>query len=116
MRAEPPAADLPVTAWGRNRGGSVNRLRPRRAQQAGAASARRIAAGPSRIAVDAGGAAPVAVELAGDVIGLALRLGDRFLFFSGGHRTDGLDGERFASLDAIRAAAGGPPEHSSSSA
>jgi hypothetical protein len=52
-------------------------------------------------------AAPVAVEVNGVVIGLALRLGKGFVFFSGGHRTDAFDQRIFASLAAIREAAGG---------
>jgi hypothetical protein len=50
--------------------------------------------------------APVAVEVNGAVIGLALRLGKGFVFFSGGHRTDALDQRIFVSLAAIREAAG----------
>jgi hypothetical protein len=53
--------------------------------------------------------APVAVHVDGALVGLALKVGRSFVFFSAGQRTDHCDGQVFTSLAAIREAAGEIP-------
>jgi hypothetical protein len=53
--------------------------------------------------------APVAIHVDDRLVGLALKLGQGFVFFSAGHRTDGWDGKVFKTIDAIREAAGEIP-------
>jgi hypothetical protein len=66
---------------------------------------RRPSARPRRrAAVRDAPAAPIAIWLDGNVMGLALKLGNGFVFFSATHRTDALDGRIFTEPGAIREA------------
>ena len=65
--------------------------------------------GKPSIAIAPASTAPVAMHVNGRLVGLALKVGQSFVFFSAGHRTDDCDGKVFSSLAAIREAAGESP-------
>jgi hypothetical protein len=52
---------------------------------------------------------PIALHVDGHLVGLALKIDARFLFFSAGHRTDDFDRQIFTSLADIRDALGDAP-------
>jgi hypothetical protein len=57
------------------------------------------------IALPAANTAPIAVHVDGEVIGIAVRQGESFLFFSATARTDAFDRVLFQNPAAIREAA-----------
>jgi hypothetical protein len=86
----------------------ASREKKRAAYRATALRAVRVNDNPA-IAPAPASTAPVAVQVNGRLVGLALKVGGRFVFFSGGHPTDDCDGKTFTSLAAIREAAGEIP-------
>ncbi|WP_125461563.1 MULTISPECIES: hypothetical protein [Rhodomicrobium] len=111
MRLEPPVISIqrPKRLADRDKRKRLDPMRFVKARKAPPPSLSQAVAEITRglpVAVARPSGGPVAIHVGGYLVGLALGVDGRFVFFSAGHRTDGLDRNVFTSLAAIREAVG----------